>query len=228
MTFSLGDYVTVNDRLLQALEKFPDLRIKEGEPKFVTAPDGKVYVETSMTVYRAWDDMVPMVGYIWEEFPGTTPYTRGSEQPNAATSCLGRILGYMGFGIKKSIASRDDVQRRETPASSRPIQQGRVERETYPNGDPVPDPFTDKQQIRTVYPPGDATKGQMGKIRALGREQGITLNRTLFERISAIIGRPISALDDLSKREASAVIEAWAPQEDAPPPPPALVDEEPF
>jgi hypothetical protein len=206
MTFSLGDYVTVNDRLLQALEKFPDLRIKEGEPIFVTAPDGKVYVQTSMTVYRAWDDMIPMVGYIWEEFPGTTPYTKGSEQPNAATSCLGRILGYMGFGIKKSIASRDDVARRETVKP-------RIEPVTYPNGDPVPDPFTDQQQTRTVYPPGDATKGQMGKIRGLGRERGVVSNAGLMNAVGKVIGRTISQLDDLSKREASSVIEAWSPEE---------------
>jgi hypothetical protein len=29
MSFSLGDYVTVNDRLKAALEKFPDLRVVE-------------------------------------------------------------------------------------------------------------------------------------------------------------------------------------------------------
>jgi len=227
MSFSLGDYVTVNDRLKAALEKHPDLRVVESEPKFITSPDGKVFVEAKMTVYRAWDDVLPMVGYIWEEFPGTTPYTRGAEQPNAATSVLGRILGYMGFGISKSLASKDDVVRRE-PTQAFVPQKPKIVPVTYPNGDPVPDPFTGKQQEAATYPAGDATKGQMGKIRALGREQGVTLNRTLFERIGAIIGRPINALDDLSKREASAVIEAWSPQEEALPPPVALVDEEPF
>lgn len=230
MSFSLGDYVTVNDRLLMALDKFPELRVVESQPIFVTAPDGKVFVEVKMTVYRSWDDVVPMVGFIWEEFPGTTSYTKASEQPNAATSCLGRILGYMGFGVNKSIASRDDVQRRDkTPpaaslASSRPVPQ--VVPVTYADGSATPDPFTGKQQTRDVYPPGDATKGQMGKIRALGREKNLVSNAGLFAAISVIIGRTINALDDLSKREASSVIEAWAPPEPEVIPLPA--DEDPF
>lgn len=218
MAFELGDYVTVADRLTAALEKYPDLRIVEGEPCLVHA-DGKVFIQAKMTVYRAWDDTVPMVGYIWEEFPGSTPYTRGSEQPNAATSVLGRILGYMGFGAKKSIASRDEVARAQerrpstqpAPAPVRP----KLVPVTYPNGDSVPDPFTDEQQIAAVYPPGDASKGQMGKIRALGRERGVVTNRGLFEAIEPIIGRKIAALDDLSKREATLVIDTWLPVEQA-------------
>jgi hypothetical protein len=101
MSFSLGDYVTVNDRLKAALEKFPDLRVAELPPKMIEA-GGKHFIEVQMTVYRHAEDLVPMVGHAWEEFPGTTPYTRGSEAANAATSCLGRILGYMGFGSTRA------------------------------------------------------------------------------------------------------------------------------
>ena len=48
--FSLGDYVTVNERLKAALQKFPDLIVEEHPPKFVEAPDGKVFVEVRMVV----------------------------------------------------------------------------------------------------------------------------------------------------------------------------------
>ena len=83
--FSLGDYVTVNERLKAALAKYPDLIVNEDAPRFIEAPDGKTFVEVRMVVRRSHEDLIPMVGYIWEEYPGQTPYTRGSEQPNAAT-----------------------------------------------------------------------------------------------------------------------------------------------
>jgi hypothetical protein len=49
MSFSLGDYVTVNDRLKAALEKFPDLRVAELPPKMIEA-GGKLFVEVQMVV----------------------------------------------------------------------------------------------------------------------------------------------------------------------------------
>ncbi|NBX13218.1 MAG: hypothetical protein EBR06_05285, partial [Acidimicrobiia bacterium] len=66
--------------------------------------------------------------------------------------------------------------------------------------------------------------------RALGRERGVTLTPTLCKDISKVIGRTISKLDSLTKREASNVIEAWAPKiipnEAGEIPDP--IDEEPF
>ena len=228
MSFSLGDYVTVNERLRLALEKFPDLRVVEDPPKFVEAPDGKTFVEVRMTVYRTPDDPLPMVGHIHEEYPGTTSFTKTAEVPNAYTSCLGRILGYLGFGISKSLASRDDVERREP---SRPFtpQQPKIVPVTYPDGDPVPDPFTGRQQQAATYAPGDVTKGQMGKIRGLGKERNIATTKGLADAISPIIGRKITKLDDLSKREASQVIETWSPIiADPAGEIPTPLDEEPF
>ena len=229
MSFSLGDYVTVNDRLKAALAKYPDLIVREDAPRIIEA-GGKLFVEARMEVYRDANDLVPMIGHAWEEFPGTTPYTRGSEAANAMTSCLGRILGYMGFGITKSIATREDVQHREPTQSPRQAfrqQIPTVTPTTYPDGDPVPDPFTGEQQTTNVYPPGDVTKGQMGKIRALGRERQLLANKALYAAVTGIIGRPISALDVLSKREASAIIEAWLPPV-IPDPAGEVADEEPF
>ena len=232
MSFSLGDYVTVNERLRAALEKFPDLRVAELPPKIVEA-GGKLFVEVQMVVRRHADDLVPMVGHAWEEFPGTTPYTRGSEAANAATSCLGRILGYMGFGINKSIATQEDVKHREPQQSPRAAfvkQVPNVVPTVYPSGEAVPDPFTGEPQMSNVYPAGDVTKGQMGKMRALARERNIMSNKLLFAAIGEIIGRPISTLDVMSKREASQVIESWLPPviPDPAGEVPTPFDEEPF
>jgi len=228
MSFSLGDYVTVNERLRLALEKFPDLRVVEDAPKFVEAPDGKTFVEVRMTVYRTPDDPLPMVGHIHEEYPGTTPYTKTAEVPNAYTSCLGRILGYLGFGIGKSLATRDDVERRE-PSKPFTPQRPKVVPVVYPDGEAVSDPFTGKQQQREEYPPGDVSKAQMGKIRGLGKERGLVTTKGLAEAISPIVGRKITKLDDLSKREASQVIETWNPViSDSRGEIPTPLDEEPF
>ena len=224
--FSLGDYVTVNERLKAALERFPELRVVEDAPRFVEAPDGKTYIEVSMTVHRSPDDPLPMRGFIHEEYPGTTPYTKGAEQANASTSCLGRILGFMGFGIGKSIASKDDVERRESPKPFTP-QKPKIVPVIYPDGSPVEDPFSSGPATREEFPPGDVTKGQMGKIRGLGKEKGIATTKGLTDAISPIIGRRISKLDDLSKREASKVIETWQPPV-IPDPAGEIPDEEPF
>jgi hypothetical protein len=208
MSFNLDNYVTVNERLRLALEKFPDLRVHESEPRLIEA-GGQLFIQVEMVVRRTADDLVPMVGYIWEEFPGKTPYTKGAEQPNAATSCLGRILGYMGFGITKSIASQDDVARREPKKETFVPQKPKVVPVTYPDGGPVPDPFTGEQQTHDEFPPGDVTKPQMGKIRALGKGMGVSTTKGLCERISPLIGRSIVSLDQLSKKEAGHVIESW-------------------
>lgn len=208
--FSLGDYVTVNERLKAALEKFPELRVVEDAPKFIEAPDGKTFIEVRMTVFRDTEDKRPMIGYIHEEYPGTSSFTKGAEQANASTSCLGRILGFMGFGIAKSIASKDDVERREAPRASTP-QKPKVVPVVYEDGGPVPDPFTGDQQKDEVNPPGDISKAQMFKIRALGKERGIVTTPGLTSAISPIVKRKITKLDDLSKREASRVIEEWLP-----------------
>jgi hypothetical protein len=228
MSFSLDNYVTVNERLRQALEKFPELRVAEHAPKIVEA-GGQLFVEVQMVVRRDPNDLCPMVGFIWEEFPGKTSFTKGAEQPNAATSCLGRILGYMGFGISKSIATQDDVARREPQKTFTP-QKPKIVPVTYPDGGPVPDPFTGEQQMHEEYPPGDVTKPQMGKIRALGKGMNVATTKGLCERIAPIIGRSITSLDQLSKKEAGKVIESWLPPviPDAAGEIPDPLDEEPF
>jgi hypothetical protein len=81
--FKLGDYVDVPTRLAMALKKYPDLRIAESRPQIIEV-DAQKYVEISCTVWRDANDLVPVVAYCWEQIPGKTPYTRGSEMMNAA------------------------------------------------------------------------------------------------------------------------------------------------
>ena len=149
-TFNLGDYVDVPTRLAEALKRWPDLRIQETKPIIVTV-DSQQYVEISCTVWRDLDDLIPMIAYCWEPIPGRTPYTKGSEMMNASTSCLGRALGFLGMGIGKSIASRNEVQARQ-PATVAPVV-------------PIRDfeqPFDDETNTKAF-----ATPKQRGLIRKL-------------------------------------------------------------
>jgi len=107
---NLGDYVDVPTRFRLALDKWPELRVIE-EPAKVIAIGDKTFISVTMTVYRDPSDPLPAVATCWELFPGRTPFNLNSEQQNASTSCLGRVLGMMiPFG---KMASFEEVQNRQ-------------------------------------------------------------------------------------------------------------------
>ena len=210
MSFNLDNYVDVPTRLRMALQKHPDLRIQESQPVFREVSD-KLYIEIRCTVWRDKDDTLPVIAYCWEPFPGTTPYTRDSEQMNASTSALGRALGMMGFGIEHKMASKQEVMARQPTATATPTVT--TAEATYPDGSPVPDPFTDQPQTTNIVkfkdPKGKASDKQLGMIRALARGRGLATGVGVADGVSSVIERKISKLDELTKAEASKVIEAW-------------------
>jgi hypothetical protein len=205
MSFNLDNYVDVPTRLRMALDKYPDLRIQESQPVFREVSN-KLYIEIRCTVWRDKDDTLPVIAFCWEPFPGTTPYTRDSEQMNASTSALGRALGMMGFGIEHKMASKQEVLARQQPTVT-------TETATYPDSSPVPDPFTDQPQTTNVVkfrdPKAKASDKQLGMIRALARGRGLATGVGVAEGVSALIERKITKLDELTKQDASKVIEAW-------------------
>lgn len=109
----LSDYVEVKDRLRMALDTHPGLIVQEDQPQILEVAD-RLFLLCRVTVYRRHDDPMPMIAQAWEPLPGRTPYTRDSELMVGMTSALGRALGYMGFGISKSIASANEVKNRRT------------------------------------------------------------------------------------------------------------------
>jgi len=192
MSFNLGDYVDVPTRLAMALKKFPDLRIQESQPHIIEV-DAQKYVEISCTVWRDATDTLPVVAYCWEQIPGKTPYTRGSEMMNSSTSCLGRALGFLGMGIGKSIASRDEVQAAQ---SRQPTQLAAV----VPLHD-VEMPFPDAP-IRE-YP----SSKQLGLMRGLATSQNIK-GDDLKAYCTTVLKRDIHTTGDLTKQDISKVIDA--------------------
>ena len=205
MSFNLDNYVDVPTRLRMALEKHPDLRIQESQPTFREV-NTKLYIEIRCTVWRDKDDPLPVIAYCWEPFPGTTPYTRDSEQMNASTSALGRALGMMGFGIEHKMASKQEVLARQAPTVTQ-------EPAKYDDGGTVPDPFTGEPQQDNVVkfkdPKAKASTAQINMIRALSRSKGLAPGKAVVDAISAIVGRDVVTLDALTKKDASAVIDAW-------------------
>ena len=112
MAFKLDGYVTVNERLTMALERWPELRVVEAPPKVVQVGDS-TFIEVTITVWRDPSDTIPCTAAAWESIPGRSPYTRDSEMMNASTSALGRALGLMGIGTAGSISTADEVINRQ-------------------------------------------------------------------------------------------------------------------
>jgi len=114
----LSNYVDVPTRFAMALERWPELRIIENRPEIITIAD-KTFISVTMQAWRTPDDPVPAQATCFEPFPGKTSFTRDSEQMNASTSALGRVLGLMmSFGPK--MASAEEVRNRQetsTPAT---------------------------------------------------------------------------------------------------------------
>jgi len=189
--FNLGDYVDVPTRLAEALKRWPDLRIQETKPIIVTV-DNQQYVEISCTVWRDCTDLMPTVAYCWEPIPGRTPYTKGSEMMNASTSCLGRALGFLGMGIGKSIASRNEVQARQLSPIAVVV----------PMRDDLEQPFGETTNTKAY-----ATPKQRGLIRALSFEKKIG-TADLMAYVNKILKNEYSSIDAITKDEASAVIES--------------------
>jgi hypothetical protein len=189
--FNLGDYVDVPTRLAEALKRWPNLRIQETRPVIVTV-DNQAYVEISCTVWRDDTDPLPTTAYCWEAIPGRTPYTKGSEMMNASTSCLGRALGFLGMGIGKSIASRNEVQARQPGPLA----------EVKPIRDDLEQPFGDTTDTKQY-----ASPKQRGMIRAKAFEKKIGTS-DLMPYINKLLGTKYTSIEALDKREASQVIES--------------------
>lgn len=107
MSYDLKDYVDVAERVRQFWAKYPDGSIQTEFMGLLPGRDDMFYAVTK--VYRNPEDTSPVSGMAAELTNGKTGFTRNSELMNLETSAVGRALGMLGIGIKKSLASRDEV-----------------------------------------------------------------------------------------------------------------------
>lgn len=160
MSWKLDDYVQVPDRMKMVAERYPEVRFKEDEPRVITIDD-KRYIQIRVTAWRSPDDQHPAVAYCWEPFPGTTPYTRDSEQMNAASSAYGRVCALLLPGAFAKIASAQELYNRAGPPNthSAPYE------EPFPEHPPRP---------AGSGSPAGASEAQLRKIHAMYQALGIT------------------------------------------------------
>jgi hypothetical protein len=200
--FNLDNYVDVPTRLGMALKKYPDLRIQETHREIIEMPDKSCFIRCTVTVWRDQADPIPAVASACEIYPGRTPYTKMSENEVGFTSALGRALGYMGFGINKSIASRNEV---EAAQSRQPT--GRLA-PVVPMHDGYDKIFESLEQpFESDGASPYANPKQLGLIRVLASKQNLS-NDQLKEFCTNIVGRPIMSSKELTKAEVSKVIDA--------------------
>lgn len=114
MAFDIKDYVEVKDRVAAFNVKYPDGSI---QTEVTTLTDKLVVVKA--TVYRTPAEMRPTTGHSQMCIPGVTSFTKGSEVENTETSAVGRALAFLGFEVKKSLASREEVENKQAPRDRR-------------------------------------------------------------------------------------------------------------
>ena len=148
------NYTTVNERLIMALAKYPDLRIQEHPSEIITTVNGETLICT-VTIWRDATDERPVISSAAEIIPGRTPFTKFSERENGFTSAVGRGLGYMGFGIDRSIATSDDIQNAGGTLKKTAQNESGAPTKRNMGGSPT-------------LPPGQITESQKRFIKALG------------------------------------------------------------
>ena len=115
MSFNIDDYIDVAERIRLAKEVYPQMTFQPAnplEPYRIEKIGDLTFVVYVAALYRDLQDPTPAIGCAWEQVPGTTPYTRGSELMNAETSAWGRAVIAAGIPSKK-IASKDEVIARQ-------------------------------------------------------------------------------------------------------------------
>jgi hypothetical protein len=194
-----NDYVEVAERVSLFFQKYPNGSIQADEARTVTIGD-RCFITVVARAYRTADDERPGIAQAWEAFPGKTNFTRDSEAMNAETSAVGRALGLLGIASKRSIATKEDVQRRKAEQAA----------ETNAAIQPTPRTRYDTMGSNGAFinePTSGVTDAQVRKIQA----QLATLNVAKGERsrtyVSDIVKRDVGSMSQLTKLEASKLIE---------------------
>jgi len=141
------DYVDVATRIAEFRDKYPDGSLQPHDPAIpyrVETIDGQTWIVVVAAAYRDDEDTRPGVGMAWEQYPGKTPYTRGSELQNAETSAWGRaIVAALAADTKRGVASADEVRNRS--AERAPVS------ETFQSDLDSLDFITDLDHLRRLY-----------------------------------------------------------------------------
>ena len=171
-------YVTVNERLKAALDRWPDLRVVE-EDFQIHEIAGETYLWTAVYVYPTPDETRPIRGQVLEPIRPERHPLHHSELMTGFTSALGRALGYLGLGIDAGIATSDEIAARQPAAlgtrATRPAQKA---------ADRILEAFPDHE----LAPAGrrkEPTDKMIGFYRTLIAERGLDEDPAALEDFDA-------------------------------------------
>lgn len=192
----LDGYVDVAKRLETFYARFPDGSVQMDPPTF-TEVLGQQFVWAQARAYRHPDDPRPGIGTAWEQIPGKTPFTRGSELMCLETSAWGRCIRAV-MHVDGPVASAEEVTfaqaRRSDPVAETSHAMGTYHTpsgKTISRGD---QPITEPQLKKLRY-----------EIRRLCIDE-VMLNDFTTDALGFEI--PPAGLEYLTKAQASTLIDA--------------------
>ena len=204
--FNLDNYETVEDRLVKFWADHTDGRINTSIHYY---DDTRILIRAE--VYFDREDVRPVATGYAEELRGASPVNRTSHAENAETSAIGRALANCGYAAKGARPSREEMQKvqRATPMVASPKNNvNEIMDELVSNGATyVEDGEQEQPRNISIKNPGEsASPKQLGMLRAVLRNQGISDNKEVADVCSVAVNRNITKLDELTKGEASALI----------------------
>lgn len=184
---ALKDYVEVNVRIEKFHAKYPNGRI-DTEVMFLNNEHPKE-VLVKANVYRDINDAFPAATGHAHEVHGSSYINRTSFIENGETSAIGRALAILGFEIKKSVASREEVQNAQAQ-QRQPVE--------------VPKP----QPTATDAPSEAQIKMLNQKAAACGYTKADV--HVLIEAITQHLGYKVDKLGDVKKSDVNKLAEFLA------------------
>ena len=190
--FDRDSYIGVQERIVRFWDEYPDGRIWTD---MKSLPDEWEQVVFFAAVYKHKDDQLPAATGWDAAMKGSGGANNTAWHANCETSAIGRALANMGYAkTSDERASREEMERVVHAPDHGRVVDAPVSRQNAPRRDETPRPASG---------PGEASAKQLGMIRGLAKQKGISPDR-LEARCSQLYSTP---LDHLSKRDASDLIE---------------------